>query len=958
MNAAASFKNRWSRSLRVRMWFSYLALDLPFVPTVPVAFIAMNDLWNSPELWILLRWFALVYVVKTVFWSVLLAVMLRPVDDWLAAVDNEQPVDDSLIQRAAVAADTFPMRFLLPWSFIWGIQYVVIFIDRDSLPVATEYPSLLVLFCLTVAVAAGVFNVPFNIVLLSKVNGQLSLALRQRRLVSPVQGGSFRARLVALTVGIAAAATGWMVSAGYTTELRTNAEDLQKAGYFVRKELVDQVLRRSVAAGLQGEDIVRIVEQARSVLTNEAEKASDGEPPRVHPFALVRGDVIADEATAARLRIVPEMLIVGDAEEWRSAHDPRTHLAVSVERVVPDVIVGAVVDVNPQASRLYVFGVVFFFIVVMIFTPMVAILIGMAVGGPVAGIGQLLKQIIERGDFEHVERVPVYRYDELGSLAARANDMIDKLEQAFAQNKDQLSELAEKNRQLESTTNELEDKNEALIAAARMKSQFLASMSHELRTPLNAIIGFSRMVMKKTEGQIPEQQTRNLKLINESGQALLALVNDLLDFERIEAGRLNLVEAEVDCVELGQSLRDTLRPIAEKKGMTLDVQVHGALKLRTDPDRLRQILINFINNSIKYSNSGHVDVQILQGGDGQVRFVVRDQGIGIPPDQLQKIFEPFHQVDGSFSREREGVGLGLAIVRRLVDLLGGTIEVSSEMGQGSVFTLVMPGRCVIPFVDPETLKPIGAGPVVLAIDDDRKVLEVIRQELADRGFRVHCLDSPERALHVADELKPDVIILDIQMPQKSGWQVLRELRRVPATHGIPVIICSVLDEDRSRGEELGISGWLTKPFEPGAFAAALERVQAAPAGDALIVEDDPATLALVEQQVEALGFRVRRARTATDAEAAFADRLPDVMVLDLTLPGGDGRALLAELRRRPGGARPRVVVYTARDLQESEQRDLDDLVAVVVKKHGEDGVDDVIAALRSRLRRSEPPAQR
>ncbi len=815
-------------SFRMRMLVAYFALDLPFVPAVPIAFIAMNGLWDTDELYILIRWFTIVYVVKTICWSALLMAMIAPIDQWDKKHAAGTDTDDDL-RRAAQRANRFPFWFLGFWSVIWGVQYFVIFLDADNLPIATEYPSIMAPFCVTVGLGAGIFNIPFNSVMLSKINGQMSLAMRKRGIKVALWPDSIRVRLVLITLGIATSATGWMVCAGYTIEMRNNAHDLQVRGRLVREDVTEHVLRTLFS----GKELTASdVDKALAVA-----KAEDN---LIHPFAIFDGKLFIDDATGQKLYQAPGLLYLEEGKDEVERHDPRVHLAVSAEKINERLMVGAVVDVNPQASDLYLFGVVFFFVVVCIFAPMVAFLVGRSLADPIESVGAALQNITRDHDFTHLERIPVYRPDELGLLTVRANEMIDALERINDDNVKHLKDVEEKAVALEAARGELLQKNEDLVASAKAKSQFLASMSHELRTPLNAIIGFSRLVLKKTEGMIPEQQQKNLKLINESGQSLLALVNDLLDFERIEAGRLKISIDAVDINEMVANLEETLTPIAEKKGMTLSARVEGAaLTIKTDPDRLRQILINFINNSIKYSEKGHVEV-VVSRSDAHVVLAVKDEGLGIPKDQLARIFEPFHQVDGGFARERDGVGLGLAIVRRLAEMLGGTVTVDSEVGKGSTFALLLPLSSVVAPTPAES--PPTPGPISASVKSVKKV-------------------------------------------------------------------------------------------------------------DVVVVEDDLATLTLLEQHLQdkaegGVLFRVRRARSVKEAKACFDDAVPQALVLDLSLPGvDDGFGVLEDLRARKGGLATQVVVFTARDIADLDGTRLTKHHASVVQK-GDSGAELVAEALR------------
>jgi signal transduction histidine kinase len=276
------------------------------------------------------------------------------------------------------------------------------------------------------------------------------------------------------------------------------------------------------------------------------------------------------------------------------------------------------------------------------------------------------------------------RQDHLAAALQRLESTNRALERLNAELEDRVS----------ARTSELEVSNHELLRLARVKDQFLATMSHELRTPLNAILGFSRMVLRKTRGQIPEQQSHNLELVCESGGHLLRLVNDMLDIQRIEADRVELTPGPVDAAELLDEVAATFALPAAQKGIALDVRP-AAFALTTDRVRLRQVLDNLVNNAIKYSDRGAVAVW-CDGDDERVTFRVRDEGIGMTDAEQAVIFEPFQQLEGARTRGQGGVGLGLYLVRKLAGLLGGSVAVTSAPNAGSTFAVTIPRSCPAP----------------------------------------------------------------------------------------------------------------------------------------------------------------------------------------------------------------------------------------------------------------------
>jgi signal transduction histidine kinase/CheY-like chemotaxis protein len=548
--------------------------------------------------------------------------------------------------------------------------------------------------------------------------------------------------------------------------------------------------------------------------------------------------------------------------------------------------------------------------------------------GPISLISFTFHRIIGRGRTEGTDRVPIFYKDEVGRLAFNANRTIDILTEARGE--------------LEVTAQNLAQKNQELEQAYRTKGEFLANMSHELRTPLNAIIGFSRLMRRKLAGTLPERQQKNLNMIEQSGEQLLALVNDLLDFEKIEAGKLDVRRSEVELRPLLESLLEALRPMAEDKGLGLSFELEELPhSLESDKERLRQVLTNLVTNAIKYSDQGTVRLATRSEG-GQLLFLISDQGIGMDDEQLERIFDPFHQVDASQTRERGGVGLGLAIVARLVRLLRGTISVSSVKGQGSTFIAAFPLGDGMAH-----LRPRGTGPEILAVDDNLDYLESIHNELTGAGFRVLAARSGEQALQILESCRPRAILLDIVMPEMDGWEVLRRLRSRPELASIPVVITSVVN-DRPVGLDVDFAGWLSKPLELEElkrFLISDEGVAGAGREGLVIVEDDPQTAQLLQQVFEDTGIAPVIFSGEADARDHLAQGLPAVLILDLNLEEGSGWSLLSYLRGLPGSERTRVFIYTASDLCGEERARLSQSFATIVTKHGRDSLSELVSSI-------------
>ena len=352
---------------------------------------------------------------------------------------------------------------------------------------------------------------------------------------------------------------------------------------------------------------------------------------------------------------------------------------------------------------------------------------------------------------------------------------------------------------------------EQLRELDKLKSQFLANMSHELRTPLNSIIGFSRVIMKGIDGPVTDLQQQDLSAIYNAGQHLLKMINDILDISKVDAGKMELAFEDVNITDVITSVLSTARGLVKDKPIKLVTATEDDLPLvSADSTRVRQVLLNLISNASKFTDEGSITVaarkQTDNNGKPEIYISVSDTGIGIAPEDQEKLFEPFTQVDGSPTRKSGGTGLGLSITRLLVELHGGEIGLHSEVGKGSTFYFTLP-------IDSGTPPPpdVEGSNTVLAIDDDLQVLQLYERYLSDSGFQVVSLTDPTRAMEYAREMQPAIITLDIMLPNYDGWSLLEELKNDPDTKDIPVVVCSIL-EDKDKGLSLGAEDYLMKPI--------------------------------------------------------------------------------------------------------------------------------------------------
>jgi PAS domain S-box-containing protein len=494
-----------------------------------------------------------------------------------------------------------------------------------------------------------------------------------------------------------------------------------------------------------------------------------------------------------------------------------------------------------------------------------------------------------------------------------------------------------------------EERARELEAAARLKSEFLANFSHEIRTPLNAILGYCDLLLREEGQRLTPHGRRDLGVIKQNAKTLLALINDILDLSKMEAGRAEIVRERVDVQGLVEECCAAVRETLRNKDVKLVSEVeHGAREAFTDSLKLRQILLNLLSNAAKFTDTGEVVITVAAEGE-TLTARVEDTGSGIPADQIAFIFEKFRQVDGSPSRRVGGTGLGLAIVREVAQVLSGTVNVTSVLGRGSTFEVRLPGalnrsglaavKAVIERAEGSDNPGPHVNPTVLIIDDDPMVHQLLRGRLQQDGFEVFSATDGIEGLTLAREHRPTVILLDLHLPKLDGWGVLARLKGEAQLAVIPVIIVSV-EEERARGFSFGACDYLIKPIEPDQLVNVVRRSIQPGNGEVLVVDDDAHTRELVSRSLRKVGFSTIEAANGEEALLHARSTSPSMVILDLLMPGMDGFEVLRTLRAE--GSKVPILVLTGKTLDDSERAVLEGGLARVITKNGV-GIEQVVA---------------
>lgn len=567
---------------------------------------------------------------------------------------------------------------------------------------------------------------------------------------------------------------------------------------------------------------------------------------------------------------------------------------------------------------------------------------------------QRLVQIID----ELVRRRPDNPYEE---IQQQNQELIRALEE-LRKREEQLTQL---NRELEDTNRgvvalyaELDEKAESLQKANELKTRFLSNMSHEFRTPVNSIISLSRLLLERMDGALTAEQEKQVTFIRQSAEGLSDLVNDLLDLAKVEAGKVEIRPNRFEVCELFGTLRGMLRPLlAHNSSISLVFEEPvGIPTLYTDEAKVAQILRNFISNALKFTQKGEVRISAVRNGE-TVTLLVADTGIGISPEDRERVFEEFIQIESVLQQTVKGTGLGLPLSRRLTELLGGCVGVTSQVGAGSTFFATIP--IVYPKVTQETpIPPVNwsLDPVrtpVLVVEDNAETLFTYEKYLEHSNYQMIPARSLDQARQVLERVQPIAVILDILLEGQHTWSFLKEMKADPTTQTIPILVATVIDNER-QAIALGADAFLIKPVDRLSLLNKLNTlVKRDKPQTLLMIDDDLVDRYLFKQLLGNTNFKLVEAADGREGIRLARLENPACIVLDLVMPGMSGIDVLNQLKSDPTTRHIPVIVNTSKQLDQQEQKYLVDRTIAVLSKESQSrtvGLGEARAKLLAQLR--------
>ena len=522
-----------------------------------------------------------------------------------------------------------------------------------------------------------------------------------------------------------------------------------------------------------------------------------------------------------------------------------------------------------------------------------------------------------------------------GDGAGNEEASVELMSLAFSRMSDEVNAL------ISARTSEMETSRDEARDANAEKTRFFANMSHELRTPLNAILGYGEMLAEDCEDLGYDDLLPDLKKITSAGSHLLSLINNILDISKIEAGRMELYLTSFEIEGMVDTIKDVTGPLAASNDNGFKVNLQDALGSMTqDETKIRQCLTNFLSNGFKFTSNGTVTLDVdtfLEEGIEMIRFAVTDTGEGMSEEGLSKVFREYEQAERSTSAKHGGTGLGLPITKKLAEMMGGDVIVTSELGVGSVFTLYVPRECPQDYDEVEGGNSIDKlteeEKIVVLIDDDVAMHDLIRRTLSKIGLKLVGAVDSEKGMQIVREMKPKLLLLDVLMPGRDGWSILKECKSDPELKEMPVVMVSQLSQD-VLSQSLGADDYLTKPINRDLFLETVSRLisVADQDGTVLIIDDDADVRDLLSRMLSDAGFKFDTAKDGKEGLEKL-NKNPNLIVLDLEMPRMDGFEFLENYMKEFNETeRVPVLVYSGKDLTEVQIEMLEKNVAGMVKK--------------------------
>ena len=567
--------------------------------------------------------------------------------------------------------------------------------------------------------------------------------------------------------------------------------------------------------------------------------------------------------------------------------------------------------------------------------------------------GEIARLTARAGKLEHENNDVTQMNSQLQHAVAQFESLSTRLEDSALKLRSRAEASEAARADLDGRIRVLMEQNRRLSLEGQTKARFLANMSHELRTPMNAIIGFTSLMLDDRSLQLNDRHRRSLERVSRNARDLLELINNVLDLSKIEAGRMDVYSEPADLGDLIERALAVVESLKEARPIKLGYYVEEGLPaLRTDRTKLQQILINLLSNAIKFTEQGEVKITGERAGPDRVRIAVSDTGVGIADSDLTKIFEEFRQAGATGRPAKSGTGLGLAITKRLVDLLGGELNVSSQEGRGSVFTVTLPleieGR-IAPTADVES-PLVDPDRTALVIDGDPASLYLTKKYLTEAGYSVAATDDAERGAEIASKARPAVVTIDLD---SLGADISLISRIASSNSEAKIFVFSAEDGAEQRAAQAGAGTFLRKPVERTALIAALGRPHTPSPSRVLVVDDDPDALDLAVAMLEDSGYDIRTATNGREALDEITKQRPDAIILDLMLPEMDGFEVVHRMSLNPEWRTIPVILLTARDLSHEERRALDIGTARIIQK-GSVSRDELLAEVGNAVGVREP----